>query len=270
MKNSFKFKLERFVLNLFLILLLQSCYDNDLILNYDNNYPSTYSKWDSTKYKQMKVEFASENPFLVTSITEFGFCGNYDFLFTAPRPVPTTDISKVEARNIVIQFVTQNSKQTGVLNPSDITFSSIDSSRIYGGGLEWVLRAENQKYNSLEVFNSQILFVIINGKMTNCQGNWFPKIYIPSKINVNEEKVKSLLINKKVYLSDIKGRPIPMTITAKSLETAEFTKMICPVQTDDKIKLHVVWQVNIPEVYYVLFLDVMTGETVGSYPTAFS
>jgi hypothetical protein len=254
----------------FLILLLPGCNDKELIVNYDNNYPSSYSKLDSTTYKLMKAKFATDNPFLVTSLTEFGFCGNYDFLNTAPWPVRTTDISKEDAKNIVISFVSQNSKQTGVLNPSDITFMSIDSSRIYGGGLDWVLRTGSQKYNDLEVFNSDILFVIANGKMTNCHGNWFPQIYIPSKLNVNEEKAKSLLLNKIVYLSDIMGRSIPMTITAKSLEAAEITKMICPVQTADKIKLHVVWQVNIPDVYYVFFLDVMTGETVGSYPTAFS
>lgn len=263
-------KLKSYISALVIVVFLQSCKDNELIINYNSNYPSSYSKLDSTTYKLMKAKFATDNPFLVTSLTEFGFCGNYDFLYTAPWPIRTTDISKEDAKNIVITFVSQNSNQTGVLNPSDITFKNIDSSRVYGGGLDWVLSTGSQKYNGLEVFNSQILFVITNGKMTNCQGNWFPQIYIPSKLNVNEENAKSLLLNKTVYLSDIMGRSIPMTITAKSLEAAEITKMICPVQTADKIKLHVVWQVNIPDVYYVFFLDVMTGETVGSYPTAFS
>jgi len=66
------------------------------------------------------------------------------------------------------------------------------------------------------------------------------------------------------------GRPIPMTITAKSLESATFTKLIYPIETADKINLHIAWQVDIPDVFYVIFVDVMTGETLGSYPTALS
>lgn len=255
---------------LILIFSIQSCNDNNLFTSFDNKYPSSYSKLDSDTYNQLKADFAGANPFLVTSITEFGFCGNYDFLYTATRPERIPDLSKAEAINIVKSFVSQSSKQTGVLNPSDLTFTRVDSSRTFDGSLGWNLLSSTQVYSGLEVYNSNIRFNLLNGKMTNCQGNWYPVIYVPSKINVNEEKAKSLLLNKVVYLSDIAGRPIPMTITAKSLETAEFTKMIYPVETTDKIELHVVWQVNVPDVFYVIFVDVMTGEMVGSYPTAIS
>jgi len=61
-----------------------------------------------------------------------------------------------------------------------------------------------------------------------------------------------------------------MTITAKSLETTEFSKLIYPLKTADKIELRVVWVVSIPEVFYVIYLDVMTGEIVGGYPTIVS
>jgi len=253
-----------------LLLALTSCNDNNLIVNYDNNYPSSYSKLDSISYKLLKSKYANDNPFLRTSVTEFGFCGNYDFLYTAFWPIKVSDLSELEAKNVITAFITQNSKQTGVLNPSDLTFNRVDSSRVYNGSLEWNLFSGTQIYGGLEVYNSTIGFAIINGKMVNCVGNWFPRIYIPSRINVNEQKVKSLLLNKIVYLSDIMGGSQPMTITAKSLGTAIFTKMIYPVKTINKIKLHVVWQANIPDVYYVIFVDVMTGELIGSYPTALS
>lgn len=61
-----------------------------------------------------------------------------------------------------------------------------------------------------------------------------------------------------------------MTITAKSLETATFSKLIYPLITADKIELHIVWSVNIPDVFSVIYLDVMTGEMIGSYPTVIS
>jgi len=218
----------------------------------------------------MKTKFAVDNPFLSTSLTIFGFCGNWDFLFSASWPSKVPDLTESEARNTIMNFITKNSKQTGVVNPSDLTFIRVESSRVYDGSLSWFLLSRTQVYNGLEVYNSNIRFNLINGKMTNCQGNWFPVIYIPSRINVDEVKVKSLLLNKTVYLSDIMGRPIPMTITVKNLESATFTKLICPIETANKINLHVAWQVNIPDVYYVIFVDVMTGETLGSYPTALS
>jgi hypothetical protein len=252
------------------ILILQNCNDHDLTINYSSNYPSSYSKLDSITYNQLKTKFAGDNPFLRTSVTIFGFCGNSDLVLSAPWPSKITDLTGTEAKNKVLKFISQNSKQTGVVNPSDVTFARVDSSRVYDGSLSWFVLSNNQIYNGLEVYNSAIRFIIINGEITNCQGNWYPLIYIPSKINVDEEKAKSLLLNKTVYLSDFIGRSIPMTITAKSLETATFTKLIYPVETSDKINLHVAWQVNISAVFYVIFVDVMTGELIGSYPTAIS
>lgn len=263
-------KIRIWIVASFIVLIFPSCNDNNLVINYDNEYPSSYSKLDSITYHQLKADFAKANPFLRTSITEFGFCGNYDFLYSAPWPTRIPDLSETEAKNIVLTFVSENSEQAGVLNSSDLKIVRVDSFKVYDGSHAWNFVSEVQKYNGLEVYNSNIMFTLINGKITNCQGNWYPKIYIPSKINVNEEKAKSLLLNKVVYLSDIIGRSIPMTITAKSLETAEFTQLIYPIETTDKIKLHIVWQVNIPDVYYIIFLDVMTGEIVGSYPTALS
>ena len=45
---------------------------------------------------------------------------------------------------------------------------------------------------------------------------------------------------------------------------------IYPVKSDDKIQLFVTWKIYIPDVYYIIYIDVMTGEVIASEPTIIS
>ena len=264
------FKLGKSLAVLFLIVLIHSCGQNDEILNIDANYPTTYKKLNATTLIQMQKAFAKDNPYLNSTISDFGFCGSSENDISKPFPSRIPDLTKNEAINAVKSFISQNSTVLGVKKMEDVILSRADSFKIYEGSVKWYISSGTQKMNGLEVFDTNLSFSLTNGKMTYCYGNWYPYIYIPARIIVNEAKAKTILLNKVVYLSDIAGKPIPMTITAKSLETAQFSKLIFPLISVDKIELHVVWAVNIPDVFNVIFLDVMTGEIVGGYPTAFS
>jgi len=256
-----------FVILLFIVI-NQSCDINDLSINTDI-YPTTYKKLDIITLNKLRTDFSKSNPYSTSSITDFGFCGFLDSLLPAPWPERIPDLNREIAVNTVKSFVSLNSKPIGVINLYDLTFERVDSFKVYDGSIAWDLLTGNEKYKGIEVLNTSILFIVINGKIITCRGNWFPFIYIPIP-KVHEEMAKSILLNKVIYLSDLLGKPIPMTITAKSLETSEFTKMIYPLNVDDKIELHVIWQVNIPDVYYVIYLDVMTGNIIGGYPTVIS
>jgi hypothetical protein len=264
------FKLWKFLAVLFLIILIQSCGQNDEILNIDANYPTTYKKLNATTLIQMQKAFAKDNPYLNSTITDFGFCGSSENDISKPFPSRIPDLTKNEAINAVKLFISQNSTVLGVNKLDEVTLSRIDSFTIYDGSVNWRITSDTQKMDGLEVLYTNLSFSLTNGKMTYCYGNWYPHINIPARITVNEARAKTILLNKVVYLSDIGGSPIPKTITAKSLETAEFSKLIIPIKTADKIELHVAWAVNIPEVFYVIYLDVMTGEIVGGYPTIIS
>ena len=261
-------KLRSFAI-LLTVFCIQSCDQQDMT-NSDKNYPTTYKKLDVATLSQMRKDFANTNSFLSSSITDFGFCGLLDNPLQTPLPTRIPDLSKAEAINATNSFISMNLKQLGIASPVSITFSRIDSFITYGGSVTWFFSSNLQKYDSLTVIDSYFNFILTNGKMTSCIGNWYPYIYIPTKTNINVGKAKSILLNKVVYIYDILGRPNPMTITAKSLETATFSKLIYPLKTTDKIELHFVWVVNIPDVFYVIYLDVMTGEIIGSYPTVIS
>jgi hypothetical protein len=263
-------KSRNYLAIILLIIFIQSCDQNGVTTIGDKNYPTTYKKTDATTLNQMRRDFAKTNPFISSSITDFGFCGYTQDYITTPWPSRIPDLTKTEAINATKLFISQNTALLGVKSTDNITFYRVDSFTIFEGSIKWYLYSDTQKIGDLEVYDTYLRFSLTNGKMTSSDGNWYPYIYIPAKISVNEEKAKSILLNKVVYLSDLSGRPIPMTITAKSLETARFSKLIYPLKTTDKIELRVVWVVNIPEVFYVIYLDVMTGEMVGGYPTVIS
>ncbi|MDR3653974.1 MAG: hypothetical protein P4L34_13515 [Paludibacter sp.] len=270
LKRVCRLKMESYFATLLFIIFIQSCGQNEVSINSDTSYPTTYKKLDTATLTQMRTQFATANPYLTSSITDFGFCGYLDNLLPAQWPARIPDLSRTEAINVVKSFISQNTTLLGVKSTDAIAFSSIDSFTISDGSLKWYITTDFQNYSGLEVYNTYIDTDITNGKVISCSGNWYPYIYIPAKMNVTEEKAKSILLNKVVYLADIAGKPIPMTITAKSLETASFSNMIYPLETTDKIELHVVWVVTIPEVFYVVYLDVMTGEIIGGYPTVLS
>ena len=107
--------------------------------------------------------------------------------------------------------------------------------------------------------------------MHYCAGNWYPEVYIPGHFNIDRDKAKSSLLNHIVWNSTIAGVPYSATVTAASLAASTTRLVILPLITDDKIELRVTWQINIPgPVYYIIRVDVMTGEIVSEEPTIIS
>ena len=270
MKRTGLFKLISCLTVFIPIFIIQSCENNDLNILTDRNYPTTYRKLDAATLSQIRKDFALSNPFLTSSITDYGFCGFLSNLLPTPTTVRIPDLTKAEAINLTKSFISQNTTRLGIKSTDEVTFSRIDSFIIYDGSVKWFLSSNTQKNDGLEVSDTYLNFSLTNGKMTSCVGNWYSSIFIPPRINYDETRARKLLLKKIVYLSDIAGHPIPITITVKSLKTAIFSKLIYPLKTTDKIELHVVWVVNIPDVYYVVYLDVMTGEIIGGYPTVLS
>lgn len=253
---------------LLFILFIQGCDQNNVTLNNELSYPTTYKKLDIATLKLMRTEFATANPYCVSSINDFGFCGFLDSLLPAQWPARIPDLTGSEAITVANSFISKNSTLLGVKASDVFTFTRSDSITIFEGSLKWFITADFQNYEGLEVYDTYISFEITDGKVTACSGNWYPYIYIPLKFNIdNEVKAKAAVLNKIVYLYEITGRPAPQNITAKSLETAIFSKMIYPVYINNQIELHVIWILSIPDVHYVVYLDVMSGEIIGGYPT---
>jgi hypothetical protein len=209
---------------------------------------------------------------MMSSLNKFGFCNNEEINNSAELPPVLSLLTQSEAIAIVNDFVSANSAVTGVKNAADLKFSSISTdSGYFDGATYWYFRTTNQHIDTLEVMNSQILFNIKSHELVYCIGNWYPDVYIPAKFNVNADKAKSSLLNKIVGHTTIAGVPYSATISSASLGASTTRLVVLPVITDTKIELRVTWQINIPmPVYYLMYVDVMTGELIGQEETIIS
>ena len=251
---------------------LLSCHKDNFPYPQDSNYPTVISELNSSALIKLKDSYAQQNKYMMSSLNKFGFCNNEEINNSAELPPVLSLPTQSEALAIVNDFVSTNSDVTGVKNPADLKFSNINTDSGYlNGATYWYFRTTNQSIDTLEVMNSQILFNIKSHELVYCIGNWYPKVYIPAKFNVNADQAKSSLLNKIVGHSTIAGVPYSATITSASLGASTTRLVVLPVITDTKIELRVTWQINIPApVNYLMYVDVMTGELIGQEETIIS
>ncbi|HEY3390879.1 MAG TPA: hypothetical protein VGK38_14975 [Prolixibacteraceae bacterium] len=271
--NKTNLMTKQFLTFLLFACTLLSCEKNNLNYSVDSEYPTVAKKLNSATLSELRTSFAQKNKYLSSSLNDYGFCSLTDIQVSADTPPILSAPTQPEAIETVKSFVSLNPACTGVENASDLTFTQIFSSTPYwDGASSMVLKSANQRIDTIEVINSQIIFQLKSRELVYCMGNWFPKVYIPNKFNIDREDAKSSLLNKVVWHSTIAGVPYSATITAASLAASTTRLVVFPYsKTADNIELRVTWQINIPgPVYYLIFVDVMTGEIIGEQPTIIS
>jgi hypothetical protein len=262
---------RKILILILLSLSLWSCDRQDVLLDKDSAYPTVISKLSSAVLSQEKSSFLQANPYMKSGLNQFGFCALDENRNVASPPLLTPP-TQAEAEAIVRNFVSKDSKYIGIKNPSDLTFTSVESSTGYwDGATYWYLRTPNQKIDTIEVLYTGIIFHVKNREMCYCSGNWFPYVYIPNKFNISKDMAKESLLNKVVSHYDIAGQRYDVKIQAPDLSASTVRLVVLPVTLEDKIELHVTWQIDIPApVFYRIYVDVMTGKPVGDEPTIIS
>jgi len=253
-----------------IFILAVSC-EKDVEYYIPKNYPTTFNKLSSSSLSQMRASYALKNPYMTSSINDFGFCDYVGDPLNVGTPPLQNSITQSEATEIVRKFVSNNSSETAVKNPNDLTFYQVSTTTGYGGAIGWHFKTANQKVDTIEVLYSMILIHLTNGVVTSCYGNWFPEIFIPSEFNVSQPKAKADLIGKVVSHYTIAGTEYSVTISNTDLANSAIGLKVLPIENEDKIELQVCWQINIPApVYYIIYVDVMTGKIIGQEPTIIS
>lgn len=252
------------------LFLLSSCEKYDI----PADYPTTYSRLSPSEYNQKVISYAAKNNYISSSLDEFGFCGfpdTYDDIVIGETPPNQGDFTQSEAIEIIKYFVSNNSSETGIKNPSDLTFPKMSFSTGFNNSLKWYCTGSSQKIDTIEVLYSNIIFHVTNKEISWCVGNWYPEIFVPSEFNISQTKAKSILNKKEVYHSTIAGDKYSVKITQKDLEESKVRLKIYPNLENDKIQLRVCWEINIPgPVYHRMYVDVITGDVVGQVPTIIS
>ncbi len=256
------------ILVFFITLMLTGCDENTILLT-KQSYPATYNQLDVSKIQELGLRLTASNPYLFQTVNKYGFIGDSRNVFPSFPPA-ITSLSKQDARKVVENFISENSDILGVKYTDDVNFIRIDSSIIYDGTLKWMFQTGNQVFSNLEVYNTGIRFHVTNGKVTWCIGNWYPQIVVPSKFGIGERAIKSMLQGRVVTHYNFAGQPYTLTISNSAAENAEFSTLIYPVQTEEKIEVRVVWKVHVPDVYFRFFIDVMSGEILAETPTIIS
>lgn len=239
-------------------------------INIPNGYPTTYRILSNSAINEKRTSYTGSNQYIKTSLNHFGFCDMDGDFLSRPTPPYNGDITESQAISAVYDFVSKNASETGVNNPQLLDFHSKSKELSFDGSVLWHLKSVNQKVDTIEVKYTEIQFHLENGKVSLCYGNWYPQIFIPDRFNLSEAKAMSTLIGKEVLHSSISGQEYKSVISKKNLENSSVNLMILPKNYDDRIELHVCWQINVHDVFYILYVDVMTGDIVGQEPTMIS
>lgn len=257
--------------NLSILLTLVMFFTGCETIDIDPDYPTTFKRLPFQTLEQLRTEFAQNNIYLNSSLSDFGFCSRFDYDVSPEIPPVLDSLTENEAIELVRTFVLHNPSATGVKSLHDFQIEKIWSRPAYNdGSIPWMVRSSNQMVDTIEVLNTQIHFNIKNRELVNVGSNWYPDIYIPENFVLNQEQAKSKLVGKKVSHYTFSGDIIYLTISAADLNSSVVKLAILPVTTNEMIELRVTWQIWIDSVAYKIYVDVMNGEILREEPTAIS
>jgi hypothetical protein len=200
-------------------------------------------------------------------LNTFGFCDwNGDPKFRGTPPYKG-DVTELEAKAIIKEFVSKNSSETGVSNLENLDFPKFDKDSGYGGSILWYFRSQNQKVDNIEILNSSILFVLTNKGLTTCLGNWYPEVCVPDSFNFDQSRAKSTLIGQEIQYGSWGGVGSSKTIKEEDLKDCSMIIVIMPLDSSNKIELRVCWKIFAPRLNYFFYVDAMTGELISKGST---
>jgi|GEM_PF-335363 len=229
----------------------------------DAKYPTTIHRLSENILLQIRNDFAARNPTIKSSINQFGFCAWGEEVISGD--VSSGAFTEEEAVEAVKEFVTRN-PETGVIYLDNLRFKQI--SRGTGNSADsWIITTESQKIDNIEVYKTEISINIQNRALFFCIGHYYPDVYIPLKFNFDIERAKSILLEKEVIHLGWAGEYSLGKVTAKHLQECTVNLIIIPLKTEEKIELHVAWEINLIPLHYIYYVDVMTGEIIQEEPT---
>lgn len=251
----------------FLLALISGCEKDDI----SSAYPSIYPRLPSATLEKMRSSFTARNPFISSSLNDFGFCDFYGDLSNVAIPPKNGPVTEQIAIETAVNFIKTNKKETGVYNPNHLSFCEISSDTIYDGSVMWHLRSENQKYDTIEVLYTSIVLHLTNGYVTSCYGNWYPEINVPHTLRISRDNAKTKLVGKTVTHYTFSGAKYYVNITKNNLDACSVNLKILPLASEGKIELRVCWVIDIPDpIYYKMYVDALSGEIVQTEPTIVS
>lgn len=241
--------------------------NNGLII--DPNYPTTYHKLATSEYTGRKNEYLKDKGCnFITGLNAFGFAAWADD-FIAPCSPSCTPLSYMQAKQMAYAFLEKNKAYFGITDTSQLSISSLqhfDRGVLCNNkdSLNWSITFGNQQIKGMEVEGTSINLVMDSSGVIQATGHWYPVVEAPQKENYSYEQAKKKLTGKSFDF--MCWSTIHLDITSQTQwDEASVHKRIYPISNDNSIELHVVWALKTG--YFYFYVDVMTGELLGSFMT---
>lgn len=241
----------------FVLFALGSCSDSISSPEIPDGYPTTYAPLATEKLASLNLEFVRDNPTMCwQALDEYGFVrrcfsssGGGDTL-SAPHDMVQ------RARD----FLTKNSRFTGMTDPSDLeVLQSYERRGRYrvSFGLQW--------YEGLQVENTHVSVFMHAGGVNMVSGHHYPSIFIPDpgvSLSAAEGSIEGLHIEWFGF-----GSQRYVFIVEREHLTGTPERVVLPVETDRGMELRVVWKVGVywefPAPAWYVYIDTMTSEQLG-------
>jgi hypothetical protein len=220
-------------------------------------YPTTYAQLSELELSGLTAQFEDANPGFCEALDAYGFVKEVSPCVEDPGPVTCSNLNQLIQRAKV--EVVRNHLFTGVRRFEELQVRTSQCAD-FGYYPRVVLRFEDQRWNGLEVFGTEMLVHMNDDGMLLLAGHHYPQIFVPSPA-VSSEAAKTSIVGMKVTGPD----GLQEYCIEEDWFVGEPFRVIYPYQVGDRIELRVTWSINVANTWMV-YVDSVTGEAIAVRP----
>jgi len=227
----------------------------------DPLYPTVAAPLSPDSLASRKLEFASANPRICSSLNEYGFTGGSGLLCTTGSQGIGPDADVDQLIKIAKGTISKNWRFTGVVDSSHL---ELHNALLSPGILR--VNFSKQMYEGFLVERTWIAALMDSVGVLSLSGNHYQDIYIPApKISAQSAQTSILGMTLKWY--DWHG--LQTYVVARDDLCQEPVRVVLPEETDAGIELRVAWKIPVgcdhPRWY--VYTDTMRGDSLYVYDT---
>lgn len=227
------------------------------------DYPATYPVIDFSDLQQMNENYQSANDNQICStLNKYGFTGFSELFFEdSESPCADREIVRKEMKysdtliTTAKRSILKNEEYTGVHDTSLLQVK--ESMPLYGCTIcegpdvnnvpvEWKITFENQKIDTLELTDTEIVVFIDAEGVNRIWGNWYPDIVIPDFVNYGYMDVQEGMVGWEIDMRSYTGKPEIYTIEVEDLQRRP-QKVLLPLENEDRnyLEIRYCWAVPV-------------------------
>ncbi|MAO66026.1 MAG: hypothetical protein CL666_13610 [Balneola sp.] len=227
------------------------------------DYPTIYTSIEFSDLQQMNEEYQSANDNKICStLNKYGFTGFSELFFEGGEsPCAEREIVRVEMKDpdtlvsAAKRSILKNEEYTGVQDTSLLEVKEslplygctiCDGPNVNNVPIEWKITFKNQKIDTLELPDTEIVVFLDAEGVNRIWGNWYPDIVIPDFVNYGYMDVQEGMVGWEIDLRPYTGKPEIYTIEAGDLQQRP-KKVLFPFENEDtnNIEIRYCWAVPV-------------------------